>query len=630
MKAIKKKPNRFQRAQVAGSTATSSPKDTRASATSVPDATAEPQAAPHDPLLENYLTATRDKARAHKKQRQSLSLFDEESDDDLTEPIASKGGGDEEVDPLEAFMVGVQETVKQEATNVVRKPKPEVMEQEDDLDDYAKEREKAAETAAVACSEKPEGSVDSEGYPTGRVPEEKKHITPLPLLDHSTIEYEPFRKDLYVMPPEQAVLAPNEVEARRRNLEIRVDGAGGAVPPVQSFMHAGLGDTLLTALIKRGFESPTPIQAQSIPVVLSGRDVIGVAKTGSGKTLAYLLPALVHVMDQREMKKGEGPIVCVLCPTRELATQIYSEAKKFAKVLGAKACAVFGGGGKWEMQKALKEGPEIVVATPGRMMEMIKSHSTNMGRCTMMILDEADRMFDMGFEYQMRSIVQQVRPDRQTLLFSATLKRKVEHLCNDILTDPIAIHVGTGQLTSNEDVHQVVTVLHNDSEKWSWLLSHLQEFLSRGKVLVFVGSKQGCDNLSKSLGQHLGATVAIGHIHGDRDQVQREETLRAYKHGKVQLLIATDVAARGLDIKEVNTVCNYDVARNIESHIHRIGRTGRMTKDGAHPGTAHTLITHSQSHFAVDLVRNLEVARQPVPPKLRELAGRANRRRGGG
>ncbi|CAM9382915.1 unnamed protein product, partial [Phaeothamnion confervicola] len=191
-----------------------------------------------------------------------------------------------------------------------------------------------------------------------------------------------------------AALDAVAVAELRAELGVTVEGSD--VPrPIRGFVQAGFDDTMLAEIARLGLEAPTPIQAQALPVALSGRDMIGVAKTGSGKTFAFVLPMLVHVMDQRVIAAGDGPIAVVLAPTRELAGQIYAEARKFAKKYDAKVCAVFGGAGKWEMQKALKEGPEVVVATPGRMIEMIKTKATNLRRCTMVVLDEADRMFDM-------------------------------------------------------------------------------------------------------------------------------------------------------------------------------------------------------------------------------------------
>lgn len=230
-------------------------------------------------------------------------------------------------------------------------------------------------------------------------------------------------------------------EELRRELSVQVTGQNPP-QPIRSFVHAGFEPKLLSAIAKEGFEAPTPIQSAALPVALSGRDMIGIAKTGSGKTLAFVWPMIVHVMDQRPVARGEGPIGLVLSPTRELAEQIFREAQRMTKPLGGKCVAIFGGAGKWEMVKALKEGPQIVVATPGRLIELIKSKATNLQRCTMVVLDEADRMFEMGFEYQMRSIVAQVRDDRQTMLFSATFKKRIEALANSILRNPIRITVG--------------------------------------------------------------------------------------------------------------------------------------------------------------------------------------------
>ncbi|CAM9887607.1 unnamed protein product, partial [Phaeothamnion confervicola] len=239
-----------------------------------------------------------------------------------------------------------------------------------------------------------------------------------------------------------------------------------------------------------------------------------------------------------------------------------------------------------------------------------------------------------GFEYQVRSIIGQVRPARQTLLFSATFKRRIERLAADILTDPVRINVGGSggaghQLTANEDVRQVVAVVPDDACKWSWLRDRLSGFVAAGKVLVFVSSKQGCEELCTSIAAN-GKGVTAGAIHGDKDQSERERVLRAFKHSQLQVLVGTDVASRGLDIKDVNTVVNYDAAKSIETHVHRVGRTGRMTKDGVHPGTAYTLVTPKQAAFAADLLRHLEAARQEIPSELRTVAGGVHRRGGSG
>jgi len=210
------------------------------------------------------------------------------------------------------------------------------------------------------------------------------------------------------------------------------------------------------------------------------------------------------------------------------------------------------------------------------------------------------------------------------LMFSATFKKKIQSLARDILHDPIKITVGVmGQ--ANEDVNQIITVMHDGNAKWQWLLTRMPQFLKEGKVLIFVTSKNATEELSKSLG--MCANIKAGAIHGDKDQTTRSEIMAEFKRGLLQVLVATDVAARGLDIKGVNTVVNYDAAKNIETHIHRVGRTGRMSKDGQREGTAHTLICQSEAQFAFDLCRNLELSGQPIPEELEKLASRTGRAR---
>mmetsp|Transcript_32379 Transcript_32379/g.44361 ORF Transcript_32379/g.44361 Transcript_32379/m.44361 type:complete len:625 (+) Transcript_32379:410-2284(+) len=401
-------------------------------------------------------------------------------------------------------------------------------------------------------------------------------------------------------------------------------GYNEAPKPIQRFSQAGFDSILLSEINKAGFEFPTPIQAQALPIALSGFDLIGLAKTGSGKTLAYLWPMLIHILAQPQMNVGDGPIGLVLVPTRELATQIYSEANKFAKGYGIRPCAIYGGAGKYEMSKALKTAPELVVATPGRFIEMVRCKATNLRRCTMVVLDEADRMFEMGFEYQMRSIVSNVRPDRQTLMFSATMKKKVEGFAREMLKNEIRIVVGTiGQ--ANPDIHQVAELLPDEMSKWSWLSSRIDDFAAEGKVLIFVLSKAGVEELTKSLRaffQSRQLDVVVDCLHGDKDQSDRQAVMQRFgnKGTTTRCLVATDIASRGLDVKDIRTVINYDVAKNIETYVHRIGRTGRMGVDGVVPGTAYTLLTPKESSFAVDLVQNLTLSQQPVSAELMRLA----------
>ena len=411
-------------------------------------------------------------------------------------------------------------------------------------------------------------------------------------------------------------MTEQEVSEYRKTLGIRVSGLD--VPrPIKQFSDCGFSSILMNAISKQGYQNPTTIQCQAIPIILSGRDIIGIAKTGSGKTAAFMLPMIVHIMDQPELNKEEGPIGIICAPTRELAHQIFLEAKKFAKPHGIRVSAVYGGMSKLEQFKELKAGCEIVVATPGRLIDLLKMKALTMIKATYLVLDEADRMFDLGFEPQIRSIVGQIRPDRQTLLFSATMPQRVERLAREILSDPIRVTVGeVGR--ANEDITQVVKVLSSETEKLPWLLEKLPEMIDEGDVLVFSSKKASVDELESQLSTR-GFKVAA--LHGDKDQASRMEILQKFKSGVFHVLIATDVAARGLDIKSLKSVVNFDVARDMDMHVHRIGRTGRA---GDKDGVAYTLITQKEARFAGELVNSLIAAGQNVPPELTDLAMKVN------
>lgn len=403
-----------------------------------------------------------------------------------------------------------------------------------------------------------------------------------------------------------------DVTEYRKSLAIRVSGFD--VPrPIKQFEDCGFSATLMSAISKQGYQKPTPIQCQALPIVLSGRDIIGIAKTGSGKTASFVLPMIAHIMDQPELQKEEGPIGVVCAPTRELAHQIFIETKKFAKCHGVRVSAVYGGMSKLEQFRELKAGCDIVVATPGRLIDLLKMKALTMLKATFLVLDEADRMFDLGFEPQIRSIVGQIRPDRQTLLFSATMPRKVESLAREILLDPVRVTVGEIGM-ANEDITQVVNVIPSDSEKMPWLLENLPVMIDQGDVLVFSSKKATVDEIESQL-SNKGFKIAA--LHGDKDQASRIEILQKYKSGVYHVLVATDVAARGLDIKSIKSVVNYDIARDMDMHVHRIGRTGRA---GDKDGTAYTLITQKEARFAGELVNSLVAAGQNVSVELMDLA----------
>ncbi|KAJ6306140.1 hypothetical protein OIU78_021464 [Salix suchowensis] len=366
--------------------------------------------------------------------------------------------------------------------------------------------------------------------------------------------------------------------------------------------------------MKHNYEKPMTIQAQALPIIMSGRDCIGVAKTGSGKTLAFVLPMLRHIKDQPPVEAGEGPIGLIMAPTRELVQQIHSDIRKFTKALGIRCVPVYGGSGVAQQISELKRGTEIVVCTPGRMIDILCTSGgkiTNLRRVTYLVMDEADRMFDMGFEPQITRIVQNIRPDHQTVLFSATFPRQVETLARKVLNKPVEIQVG-GRSVVNKDINQLVEV-RPEGERWFRLLELLGVWSEKGKILVFVQSQDKCDALFRDL-------LKFGHpclsLHGAKDQTDRESTISDFKSNVCNLLIATSVAARGLDVKDLELVVNYDVPNHYEDYVHRVGRTGRAGRKGC----AITFFSEDDARYAPDLVKALELSEQVVPQDLKALA----------
>ncbi|XP_030077429.1 ATP-dependent RNA helicase DDX42 isoform X2 [Microcaecilia unicolor] len=524
---------------------------------------------------------------------------------------------DSEEDPLEAFMAEVEDQAARDMKRLEEKDKcrenakgiRDDIEEEDDQEAYFRYMAENPTAGMIPEEEEDIYEYDSDGNPVALTA--KKIIDPLPAIDHSEIEYPPFEKNFYQEHDEIGSLTPQQIVDLRQKLNLRVSGA--APPkPCSSFAHFGFDEQLMHQIRKSEYTQPTPIQCQGVAVALSGRDMIGIAKTGSGKTAAFIWPMLVHIMDQKELEPGDGPIGLIVCPTRELCQQIHTECKRFGKAYNLRSVAVYGGGSMWEQAKALQEGAEIVVCTPGRLIDHVKKKATNLQRATYLVFDEADRMFDMGFEYQVRSIASHVRPDRQTLLFSATFRKKIEKLARDILIDPIRVVQGDiGE--ANEDVTQIVEIMPTGPDKWCWLINRLVEFLSKGSVLLFVTKKANAEELTTNLRLE---DQTLGLLHGDMDQNERNKVISDFKKKTIPLLIATDVAARGLDIPSIKTVINYDVARDIDTHTHRIGRTGRAGEKGI----AYTILTPKDVNFAGDLVRNLEGANQYVSKELMDLA----------
>ncbi|XP_059408786.1 probable ATP-dependent RNA helicase DDX5 isoform X1 [Carassius carassius] len=436
-----------------------------------------------------------------------------------------------------------------------------------------------------------------------------------------------FEKNFYQEHPDVARRSTQDVEHYRRSKEITVKGQNGP-KPIMKFHEANFPNYVMDVISKQNWTDPTPIQAQGWPVALSGKDMVGIAQTGSGKTLSYLLPGIVHINHQPFLERGDGPICLVLAPTRELAQQVQQVAAEYGKASRLKSTCIYGGAPKGPQIRDLERGVEICIATPGRLIDFLEVGKTNLRRCTYLVLDEADRMLDMGFEPQIRKIVDQIRPDRQTLMWSATWPKEVRQLAEDFLKDYVQINVGALQLSANHNILQIVDVC-NDGEKEDKLMRLLEEIMSEkeNKTIIFVETKKRCDDLTRRMRRD--GWPAMG-IHGDKSQQERDWVLNEFKYGKAPILIATDVASRGLDVEDVKFVINYDYPNNSEDYIHRIGRTARSQKTG----TAYTFFTPNNMKQAHDLVSVLREANQAINPKLIQMAedrgGRSRGGRGGG
>ncbi|XP_076312283.1 putative ATP-dependent RNA helicase DDX17 isoform X1 [Tachypleus tridentatus] len=424
----------------------------------------------------------------------------------------------------------------------------------------------------------------------------------------------PFQKNFYMEHPAVTSRPQHEMEMFRRMHKITVRGR--SVPShVQEFHECNFPDYVIAAIKQQNYIKPTSIQSQGWPIGLSGRDMVGIAQTGSGKTLAYILPAIIHISNQPRLERGDGPIVLVLAPTRELAQQIQQVASDFGRMSRIRNTCVFGGAPKGPQLRDLERGAEICIATPGRLIDFLEMGKTNLERCTYLVLDEADRMLDMGFEPQIRKIVEQIRPDRQTLMWSATWPKDVRKLAEDFLRDYIQVNIGALELSANHNILQIVDVC-DDHEKDAKLLKLLEEIMGEkeNKTLIFVETKKKVDDLTKRMRKDGWPAMCI---HGDKSQPERDWVLNEFRAGRSPILVATDVAARGLDVEDVMFVINYDYPNSSEDYIHRIGRTARRNKTG----TAYTLFTPGNAKQVKDLVSVLKEANQIVNPKLMELMG---------
>lgn len=375
---------------------------------------------------------------------------------------------------------------------------------------------------------------------------------------------------------------------------------------------------------KFGFDKTTPIQEHSIPIALEYKDVIGIAQTGSGKTLGYVVPAVTFILEEIKtmMEKGEPwdnkgkPMVLVLAPTRELAIQIHQESMRFLGKTSIRIVLVYGGAKSFIQKRELESGVDLLIATPGRLIDFLEKGTINLEKVIFLALDEADRMLDMGFMPQINKINSFIKNEfRQTMLFSATWPSEVDRLSKSLLKDDaIKITVGRTDLTSNKDITQKI-IFVEDFKKKRRLFANLvkdSNINPNNKMLVFMKTKKDCDRFEKELNDDGFSCKAL---HGDKSQDERDTIFADFKSSNLNILIATDVASRGLDIPAIRIVVNYDFPQTIEDYIHRIGRTGRA---GA-KGTSYTFFENRNSKFARPLVEILEKTGQEIPSKLQEF-----------
>ena len=412
-------------------------------------------------------------------------------------------------------------------------------------------------------------------------------------------------------------MSKKECDLIRKQWHIIVDG-GDIPPPIKNFKDMRFPEPVLKKLKAKGIVQPTPIQVQGLPVILSGRDIIGIAFTGSGKTLVFVLPMIMMAMQEEIMMPivpGEGPFGLIICPSRELARQTYEVIEQFLIPLKEagypelRPLLCIGGVDMRSQLDIVKKGVHIVVATPGRLKDMLAKKKMNLDNCRYLTLDEADRLVDLGFEDDIREVFDHFKAQRQTLLFSATMPTKIQNFARSALVKPIIVNVGRAG-AANLDVIQEVEYVKQEA-KIVYLLECLQK--TPPPVLIFCENKADVDDIHEYL--LLKGVEAVA-IHGGKDQEEREYAIAAFKAGKKDVLVATDVASKGLDFPDIQHVINYDMPAEIENYVHRIGRTGRCGKTGI----ATTFINKNQSETTLlDLKHLLQEAKQRIPPVLAEL-----------
>jgi ATP-dependent RNA helicase RhlE len=366
------------------------------------------------------------------------------------------------------------------------------------------------------------------------------------------------------------------------------------------YSESGLNQSVLRAVQEGGYEDMTPIQSQAIPNILEGKDLIGLAQTGTGKTAAFSLPIIQKLLKDEGKRTPKEARSLILAPTRELAVQIAENIKGYTKYLHLRMALVYGGASPKSQVKAMLGGADILIATPGRLLDLMNQKHISLQAVEFLVLDEADRMLDMGFIRDIRKIVERLPKNRQTVLFSATMPKSVEGLAASILRDPVRIQVAPTATTA-EKVDQHVLMVPKDKKRQ--LLAHLLKDNALNRVLIFTRTKHGANRVSRQLEQ-LG--ISSGAIHGNKSQNARQKALNEFKTGEIRVLVATDVAARGIDVNDVSHVINFEIPNEPESYVHRIGRTARA---GA-AGVSLSFVGHDERDYLRDIEKTI---RQQIP-----------------